>query len=86
MGLPAGTIKFLRAAFCLERVSHDLVSLSCEHRRFVLYSEYFSKSTQYEGCLKKYKDAASSRTRSESQRVNRLQALREFCDVTTDYC
>lgn len=49
------------------------------------YSEYFSKSTQYEGCLKKYKDAASSRTRSESQRINRLQALLEFCGIKTDH-
>ena len=49
------------------------------------YSEYFSKNTQYEGYLKKYKDAASSRTRSESQRINRLQALLEFCNITTDH-
>ena len=35
--------------------------------------------------LKKYKDAASSRTRSESQRINRLQALLEFCNITTDH-
>lgn len=49
------------------------------------YSEYFSKNTQYKGCLKKYKDAASSRTRSESQRINRLQALLEFCGITTDH-
>lgn len=48
------------------------------------YSEYFSKNTQYEGCLKKYKDAASSRTRSETQRVNRLQALLEFCGIKID--
>lgn len=47
------------------------------------YSEYFSKSTIYEGSLKKYKDAASSRTRSDTQRNNRLQALLEFCEVTT---
>ena len=45
------------------------------------YTEYFSKNTVYTGCLKKYKDAASSRTRSESQRNNRLQALIEFCDI-----
>ena len=48
------------------------------------YFEYFSRNTQYEGCLKKYKDAASSRTRSESQRINRLQALLEYCDVAVD--
>lgn len=51
-----------------------------EIKRF--YSEYFSKNTVYEGDLKKYKDAASSRTRSESQRNNRLQALLNFCGVS----
>lgn len=45
------------------------------------YAEYFSKNTEYKGDLKKYKDAASSRTRSESQRVNRLQALLDFCEI-----
>ena len=48
------------------------------------YTEYFSRSTQYEGCLRKYKDAASSRTRSEVQRSNRLDALLEFCGITID--
>lgn len=45
------------------------------------YSEYFSKGTTYEGSLKKYKDAASSRTRSDSQRNNRLIAILEFCNI-----
>lgn len=46
------------------------------------YSEYFSKDTVYEGFLREYKDAASSRTRSGNQRVNRLQALLGFCNIT----
>lgn len=49
------------------------------------YSEYFSKNTQYEGCLKKYKEAASSRTRSESQRGKRLEALLEFCNISIEH-
>ncbi len=48
------------------------------------YVEYFSKDTTYEGCLRKYKDAASSRTRSESQRNNRLQALLDFCGIYSE--
>lgn len=46
------------------------------------YSEYFSRDTVYEGFLRKYKDAASSRTRSKNQREKRLEALLEFCGVS----
>lgn len=45
------------------------------------YVEYFSKSTIYEGKLKKYKDASSSRTRSDTQRNNRLLAMMEYCGI-----
>lgn len=45
------------------------------------YIAYFSKTTDYTGCLKTYKDASSSRTRSESQRKNRLLALAEYCGI-----
>lgn len=48
------------------------------------YKEYFSKSTDYNGHLKEYKDAASSRTRSASQKNNRMNALLEYCNIQID--
>lgn len=45
------------------------------------YSEYFSKVTNYTGSLKAYKEASSSRTRSESQRRSRLSALAKYCGI-----
>jgi len=47
------------------------------------YLAYFSKDTEYSGTLKKYKDASSSRTRSEGQRKKRLEALAEYCGIKT---
>lgn len=48
------------------------------------YAEYFSKSSNYEGMLKEYKDASSSRTRSETQRKKRLFALLSYCGIDND--
>lgn len=48
------------------------------------YTGYFSKETEYKGYLRDYKDAASSRTRSEGQRINRLQALLNFCNISCE--
>lgn len=45
------------------------------------YAAYFSKNTDYSGSLKAYKEASSSRTRSESQRKRRLLALAEYCGI-----
>ena len=45
------------------------------------YTAYFSKTTDYADSLKAYKEASSSRTRSESQRKNRLSALAEYCGI-----
>lgn len=45
------------------------------------YDDYFSKNTEYTGSLKRYKDGASSRTRSASQKNNRLNALLEYCGI-----
>ena len=45
------------------------------------YNEYFSRNTKYTGYLKEYKDAASSRTRSASQKNNRMNALLKYCDL-----
>lgn len=41
----------------------------------------FQKNSSYEGMLKEYKDASSSRTRSETQRKKRLCALLSYCDI-----
>lgn len=48
------------------------------------YAEYFSKNSNYEGMLKEYKDASSSRTRSETQRKKRLFALLSYCGIDND--
>lgn len=48
------------------------------------YDKYFSKDSNYEGAFRKYKDASSSRTRSEIQRRNRLNALMEYCGIKSD--
>lgn len=45
------------------------------------YKEYFSKNTEYVGSLKDYKDAASSRTRSASQKNKRMNALLNYCKI-----
>lgn len=45
------------------------------------YDEYFSKNTIYNGHLKEYKDAASSRTRSASQKNNRMNAILKYCGI-----
>ena len=52
-------------------------------RRSVMdfYNEYFSRNTNYSGYLKEYKDAASSRTRSVSQKNNRMNALLKYCNL-----
>lgn len=49
------------------------------------YSEYFSKGNNYEGKLQEYKEASSSRTRSETQRKKRLSALLEYCGIGKCY-
>ena len=43
------------------------------------YKSYFSKDKNYEGDLKTYKEASSSRTRSATQRNKRLEALLHTC-------
>lgn len=45
------------------------------------YKEYFSKNIQYKDYLKEYKDAASSRTRSASQKNNRMNAILKYCNI-----
>lgn len=48
------------------------------------YTEYFAKGNNYEGMLKEYKEASSSRTRSETQRKKRLFALLVYCNIDTE--
>lgn len=45
------------------------------------YAIYFSKDTHYEGALREYKDASSSRTRSSVQRKRRMEAVLKYCGV-----
>lgn len=46
------------------------------------YNSYFSKKVQYIGFLKDYKEGASSRTRSASQRNKRMYAILKYCNIT----
>lgn len=45
------------------------------------YAAYFSKEPCYDGALKEYKEASSSRTRSAIQRNNRMNAILRYCNV-----
>lgn len=68
-------------AFAWKMIGLEIPVEHVKDRIVLFYTEYFSKSTVYEGALKKYKDAASSRTRSDTQRNNRLSAMMEYCGV-----
>lgn len=58
-----------------------ITAKSTKDKIISFYTEYFSKNNIYEGSLKKYKDASSSRTRSDTQRNNRLMAMMEYCGI-----
>ena len=58
-----------------------ITAKSIKDKIISFYTEYFSKNSIYEGSLKKYKDASSSRTRSDTQRNNRLMAMMEYCGI-----
>jgi hypothetical protein len=48
-----------------------------------LYNEYFSKrSKDYSTLLYDYKVSCSSRTRSRDQREKRLNAIKQYCNIT----
>lgn len=69
---------FSVAWYCVEnKVSADRISEPINE----FYTIYFSRGTHYEGALKEYKDASSSRTRSAIQRNRRMQAILKFCNV-----
>lgn len=70
---------FSLAWFC---VNHNIQAEEVRNSVANFYKEYFSKNTKYSGHLKEYKDAASSRTRSASQKNNRMNAILNYCNIS----
>lgn len=69
---------FSVAWYCVEHsVSAEQISGAINE----FYSNYFSKRVSYEGFLKEYKEASSSRTRSAVQRNHRMEAILKYCNV-----
>lgn len=66
---------------CWYCVDHNVEVEKVKEPINVFYNQYFSKNTDYNGELKEYKDAASSRTRSASQRNNRMNSLLKYCKL-----
>lgn len=62
-------------------ITHKITFEEIKPKIQLFYSNYFSKSTQYDGLIKSYKDAASSRTRSAIQRKNRMRAILSYCGI-----
>lgn len=61
----------------LSKYQYDKITYSIKE----FYTQYFSKNTNYEGRLKEYKDASSSRTRSATQRNNRMRSILGYCGI-----
>lgn len=61
--------------------NHNIKSAQIKNSISEFYKEYFSKNTLYNGFLKEYKEAASSRTRSASQKNNRMNAILKYCNI-----
>lgn len=68
-------------SLCWYCVNNDIEVEKVKKSVLNFYNEYFSRNTKYTGCLKEYKDAASSRTRSSSQKNNRMNALLKYCSL-----
>ena len=68
-------------SFCWYCVNNDIEAEKVKNSVLNFYNEYFSRNTKYTGYLKEYKDAASSRTRSASQKNNRMNALLKYCSL-----
>lgn len=68
-------------SLCWYCVNHNVKVERVKNYVANFYNEYFSKNTEYIGHLKEYKDAASSRTRSASQKSNRMNALLKYCNI-----
>lgn len=71
-------------SFCWYCVSNGIQVEKIKNSVFKFYNEYFSRDTKYTGYLKEYKDAASSRTRSASQKNNRMNALLKYCNLNME--
>ena len=68
-------------SFCWYCINNDVEVEKVKSSVSNFYNEYFSKNTKYTGYLKEYKEAASSRTRSASQKNNRMNALLKYCSL-----
>lgn len=69
---------FSVAWYCVE---HKILSDQIKYKIDDFYTKYFSKNICYEGYLKEYKDACSSRTKSAIQRNKRMEAVLKYCDI-----
>ena len=68
-------------SFCWYCINNDVEVEKVKSSVSNFYKEYFSRNTKYTGYLKEYKEAASSRTRSASQKNNRMNALLKYCSL-----
>lgn len=68
-------------SICWYCVNNDIEVDRVKDSIMSFYKQYFSKNTDYSGHLKEYKDAASSRTRSASQKNNRMNAMLRYCNL-----
>lgn len=66
---------------CWYCVKNEVMVEKVKARLIDFYNNYFSRDTLYEGALKDYKNAASSRTRSAAQRKNRMSAVLQYCGI-----
>lgn len=69
---------FSVAWYCVEK---NITVEYIEKKIKSFYNIYFSRCKSYDGAVKEYKDAASSRTRSASQRKNRMNAILKYCEI-----
>lgn len=69
-------------SLCWYCINNDIKVEEIKESVMDFYDKYFSKSTSYEGYLKEYKEAASSRTRSASQKNKRMHAMLKYCDIS----
>lgn len=71
-------------SLCWYCVNKNISSEEIKESVSNFYKEYFSRNTVYSGCLKEYKDAASSRTRSAAQKNNRMNAILKYCKLDNE--
>ena len=61
---------------------YDTIEAKTLHDKITeFYTIYFAKEKIYEGSFRDYKDASSSRTRSETQRKKRFKALMKYIET-----